>query len=283
MNVQKDKSQVTNILTIDVEDWYMMADISKWTSYEDRVVMSTNKILDLLSANKTTATFFVLGYIAETHPELVESIKDKGHEIGTHGYRHVPITRQTPSEFESDLKKSIHLIKKITGDKVIGHRACRFSINESDSWALDILQKNGILYDSSIFPIKSPSYGVSNAPLDPYSISSVDITGNDLNHSLLEIPLSVYETPIINKNIPIAGGFYFRLIPYFFIKHAITKMNRVNRSAVIYIHPWELDPAHPKSKDFRWYHYYRLNSTELKLKKLLAGFKFNSVENAIGV
>jgi polysaccharide deacetylase family protein (PEP-CTERM system associated) len=271
----------TNILTIDVEDWYMDTDISTWASYEDRVVESTNKILKILDESNTKATFFVVGYVAEHFPELIKDIKDRGHEIGTHGYSHTSIRRQTPSEFEEDLLKSVRILEHITKDKIRGHRACEFSIDEKTAWAIDILKKNGLKYDSSIFPAKTHLYGVPDAPLYPYHITSSSIKMNDPEDDFLEIPLSVYKLPIVHKNIPVAGGFYLRLLPYWFIKHAMKKSNKKGHPAIIYIHPWEIDPKQPRIKELKWYHYYRLSSTERKFKKLLKDFKFSSIQEWI--
>ena len=164
-----------NILQIDVEDWYSDLDIKDWESYEDRIVQSTNKLLSILKERNVQATFFVLGYVAEHFPELVEKIKDENHEIASHGYSHTPITRQTPSEFEEDLLKSIRILEKITGDKIAGYRAPQFTVVEKTSWAIDIMKKNGLEYDSSIFPVKTHLYGVPDAPLFPYHISSSSI------------------------------------------------------------------------------------------------------------
>ena len=274
--------QITNILTIDVEDWYMDTDISMWDSYEDRVVESTRKILKILDEANTKATFFVVGYVAEHYPELIEEIKVRGHEIGTHGYSHTSIRKQKPSEFEEDLLKSIKILEDITKEKVKGHRACQFSIVEETSWAIDILKKNGLKYDSSIFPVKTHLYGVPDAPLFPYHISSSNIkTNNNSGEVFLEFPLSVYRIPVVHKNIPVAGGFYLRFFPYCFIKHAMNRINKLGQPAIVYVHPWEFDPKQPRVKELKCFHYYRLGSTERKFKKLLKDFKFSSIHGWI--
>ena len=266
-----------NILTIDVEDYYQDTEFKNWKFYEDRVVQNTHKILNILSETNTKATFFVLGYVAEHFPELVETIKDEKHEIATHGYSHTPIEQQTPSEFEEDLLKSIRILEKITGDRVMGYRARQFSVSKKTSWAIDILKKAGLKYDSSVFPVKTPLYGVPDAPLYPYHISSSNIKRDNPEEGFLELPLSVFRIPIVRKNIPIAGGFYLRFLPYLFIKHAIKTINKMNQPAIIYIHPWEFDPKQPRISDHKWYHYYRLSKTEQKFRKLLKDFKFTSV------
>lgn len=270
-----------NILQIDVEDWYCDLDIKQWGAYEDRVVQNTNKILAMLKKEKVKATFFVLGYVAEHFPQLVKNIANEGHEVASHGYNHKPLTKQTPSEFEEDLLKSLKILKEIIGEEVWGYRAPQFTVVEKTSWAINILKKNGLRYDSSIFPVKTPLYGVPDAPLFPYRISSANIKRDNPKEDFLEFPLSVYRIPIIKKNVPIAGGFYLRFFPYGFISYAIKKINEKNQSAICYLHPWELDSQNPRISALKWYHYYRLGSTEKKFKQLLKNFKFTSTKGFI--
>ena len=267
----------TNILTIDVEDWYMDTDISMWDSYEDRVVQSTQKILEILDERNTKATFFVVGYVAEHFPELIKDIIDRGHEIGTHGYSHTSIKKQTASEFGNDLLKSIKVLEHITKEKISGHRACEFSIVEKTTWALDILKTNGLKYDSSVFPVKTHLYGVPDAPLYPYHITSSNIQVNNPEEDFLEFPLSVYRIPVVHMNIPVAGGFYLRSFPYWFIKHALKKINKMGQPAIIYVHPWEFDLGQPRVKELNWLHYYNIPYTEKKFNSLLKDFEFTSV------
>lgn len=268
-----------NILTIDIEDWYMDLDLSTWDLYEDRIVNSTNAILKILDKFNTKATFFIVGYVAEHFPELVQDIEDKGHEIASHGYSHNSIRKQTPKEFEDDLLKSLNILEKITKEKIIGYRACEFSIIEETAWAIDILKKNKMKYDSSVFPVKTHLYGVEGIPSLPYQISSQNIKKNFPEENFLEFPLSSYRVPIIHKNIPISGGFYLRFLPYWFIRHVIKKNNRANQPVICYIHPWELDPKQPRINELKWFHYYRLHSTEKKFKKLVKDFNFTSIKN----
>ena len=273
-----------NILQIDVEDWFCDLDISEWDKHENRVLEATNKILKLLKETDNKATFFMLGYVAEAFPELVKKILDQGHEIGTHGYSHTRITNQTPEEFEKDLDKSLKILKKITKEKIWGYRAPQFTIARKTAWAIDILKKKGLKYDSSIFPVKTPLYGVPGAPTKPYRISSEDIGKNSPQETFLEFPLSTFKIPFTKKRIPVAGGFYLRFFPYFFIRYALKKINKKNQPAICYIHPWELDPDNPKIKSLKWYYYFNIKSTEKKFKKLLNDFRFTStkewIENA---
>lgn len=271
----------TNILQIDVEDYYADLDSNVWRFHEDRIVQSTNRMLDILKERNIRATFFMLGYVAEQHPELVERIVDESHEIASHGYAHKRITGITPVEFEQDLRRSIEVIEKISHCKVHGFRAPTFTINESTAWAIDIMKRIGLKYDSSVFPIKTHLYGMPDAKLDLYHPSSGNIKEDDPEEDFLEVPLSVYPLPLINYNIPVSGGFYLRFLPYTFIAHAIHKINQSGRPAVCFIHPWEIDPQQPRISEFSWYHYYNLNSTEKRFKKLIRDFNFTSTDEWI--
>jgi len=271
--------KMINLLTIDVEDWYHDLAPSLWKFCEDRVVDATQKILRIIKKRGYTATFFVLGHVAERFPELVEIINDEGHEVATHGYLHTPITRKSKEEFEHDLRKSISLLEHITKRKVLGHRACRFSISKKTAWAIDILKINGLKYDSSIFPTLTPEYGVPRAPIHPYFISSSNIEENHANGDLIEFPLSVLSIPPFRINIPAAGGFYLRFFPYWFTKLALKKLNKMEYPAVVFIHPKDLDPQKPRVKGLGWHHYYGLSHAEEKFAKLLSDFKFTSIEN----
>ena len=267
-----------NILQIDVEDWFCDLDPQDWSKCEPRVMAATEKVLSMLKDSGAKATFFVLGYVAERFPALVKGIEEQGHEVGSHGYGHRRISDQTPQEFEEDVKKSITILERITGKKIKGYRAPQFTVVKETLWSLGILKKLGLEYDSSIFPVKTPLYGIPDAPLYPYKIESGNVNEGE---GLMEIPLSIYTTPLLGKRIPVAGGFYFRLFPYFFVRHALKTINRRGNVAVCYIHPWEFDPGKPRIEGLKWYHYYRLAATEKKFRRLLADFAFISTEEWI--
>ena len=166
------------------------------------------------------------------------------------------ICDQTPEDFEKDLVRSSNILERITGKKVKGYRAPQFTIVKETLWALEILRKAGLEYDSSVFPVKTPLYGMPDSPLFPYRVGS-EKTASGVD--FMEIPLSVYKIPLFGKNIPIAGGFYLRALPYVFIRHALKKLNRDGNVAICYVHPWEFDPGKPRVDSLKWYHYYRLN------------------------
>lgn len=269
---------VINALTIDVEDYYhvraFQAVIRRedWNRYEPRVYNNTLKILELLARHGIQATFFVLGWVAEQTPSVVKEIQAAGHEIGTHGYAHQLIYHQTPDEFAADLKRSLEIIEGITGVKVLGFRAPSFSVTKRSLWAIEILQSFGIVYDSSVFPILHDNYGIPDAPRHPYQIVE----------GLWEFPMSTVQ--IMGKNIPIGGGGYLRIFPYWLTRWGIDRANATGASAVVYVHPWELDPGHPRIKTsalnhFR--HYVNLDKTEGRLEALCKDFQFTSLRGLL--
>jgi polysaccharide deacetylase family protein (PEP-CTERM system associated) len=229
--------------------------------------------LSIFKKKGVKATFFILGWIAERYPEIVVKISSEGHEIATHGYSHSLLTKLTPQEFEKDLCQSIEIINRHTDQKIIGFRAPSFTVTQKTFWALDILKKNGIKYDSSIFPVNfHPDYGVSDVPGYPYMI----------REGLWEFPLSCFK--VFGKNVPCSGGGYFRMFPYFFTRYGIRKCNNYGRPVVFYLHPWEVDPQQPRIdlsplKKFR--HYHNLDRTEKRLEYLLDDFKFTTIKEVL--
>jgi len=211
---------VKNILTFDVEDWFEGLDPNpeRWSQYETRVERLTEKILDILAQNKTRATFFFLGYIANRYPDLVKRVYHLGHEVGVHGYFHRFIYRQTRDEFKVEVLRTKELLEGITGNTVAGFRAPYFSITQSTLWALDILAELGFAYDSSIFPIYNHRYGIPNARREPHRIKCA----NNLN--LVEFPISTVR--FLGSNCPFSGGIYFRLLGHGWISRGIKSLNR---------------------------------------------------------
>jgi len=273
---------VINALSFDVEEWFHNTNMeryvnrSMWDRYESRIEKNMEPILSLLEAKKTLATFFILGWVAEKHPGLVKKIAEKGHEIATHGWSHVRAYCQTPEEFENELKKSIDMLKNITGQTVSGHRAACFSITPDSQWVIDILMKNGITYDSSIYPVMHDKYGIKGSPRFPYVLRQKGCA------RLLEFPLATYK--FLKINIPVAGGGYFRLYPYKFTKWCVNRLNKEGRPAVIYLHPPEFDTEQPAINidpinKFRIY--VGINNNFKKLKQLLEDFRFAPVKEVL--
>jgi polysaccharide deacetylase family protein (PEP-CTERM system associated) len=271
-------NQIFNALTIDVEDYYhveaFQAVIRRqdWSGYERRVYNSTLKILELLARHEIQATFFILGWVAEQTPGVVKEIQAAGHDIGSHGYAHQIIYQQTPEQFTQDLRRSLDIIEGITGTKVLGFRAPSFSVTKRSLWAIEILQSFGLVYDSSVFPIIHDIYGIPDAPRHPYQIA----------RGFWEFPMTTVR--ILGKNLPIGGGAYFRVFPYWLTRWGIRHTNAAGEPAIVYLHPWELDPGHPRIKTsplnhFR--HYANLEKTETRLAALCRDFRFTSLRGLL--
>jgi polysaccharide deacetylase family protein (PEP-CTERM system associated) len=268
-----------NALTIDFEDWYQGLEIpqSKWDGFEDRIVPVGRRLLELLGKAAVRGTFFVLGAVAERHPELVREIASAGHEVGTHGYSHTPIYRLSPEEFRDELRHSIRLLEDLTGQPVLGHRAPFFSITRDSLWALDILAECGLSYDSSIFPVVNYRYGIPGAQRWPHRLG-------EGRGSLTEFPITTWR--FLGRNVPVAGGAYFRIYPYALTRWAFRSINGEGKPAVFYLHPWEIDADHPRiplPRRIAMTHYFNLRSTESRLKRLLADFRFAPMKEVLGV
>ena len=270
-----------NIMSVDLEDYFCDLPINEWSKYKSRIRETTVPLLDMFENYNVKATFFVVGYFAEKFPDLIKLIHDKGHEIGTHTFSHIDLRKVSKDELVSDLEKSIIAIESITGEKVLGFRAPFFSITKKNSWVIDVL-KNYFAYDSSIFPVKTQLYGLPNAPRLIYKPSLKNIIQEDKEGKLIEIPMATHKIPLIG-NIPIAGGFYLRFFPYWYMKLGIKRMNKDGNPAMIYIHPKDLDPEMPKIKEYNWYYYYNLKSGMKKFENLLKDFKFGTVKDALEI
>lgn len=274
-----------NALSIDVEDWFQVSDFEEkvkrpdWAQYEGRVVQNTARLLELLRQYQVRATFFILTWNAERFPELVQQIDEDGHEIATHGYHHHLIYEQTPDEFRADVVRSLHILQGLTGKKILGYRAPSFSITRQSLWALDVLLDLGLAYDSSIFPIRDPLYGISHSDRFPYVIRDKD------GRRLVEFPMSTVQ--LRRWNLPLGGGAYLRLLPYQYFRWGINQLNRQGRPAIVYLHPWEIDPGQPRLRvrGKRGYssHYLRLQAMEGKLRRLLDDFRFAPIREVLAL
>jgi peptidoglycan-N-acetylglucosamine deacetylase len=267
-------------MSVDLEDYFCDLPITEWSKHKSRILETTLPILDLFEEYDVTATFFVVGYFAEKFPNLIKQIHDKGHEIASHTFSHIDLRKTSKSELENDLEKSISILESIIGEKILGFRAPYFSINNNNAWVMDVLKKY-FVYDSSIFPVKTPLYGFKNAPREIYHPSSSNIIQNDINEKFIEIPPATLK--LLNYNIPISGGFYFRFFPNFLIKKGIRNYNKKNQPSMFYIHPKDLDNDMPKIKDYSWHYYYGKNNITEKFRNLLQSFNFTSTKNFLGL
>jgi len=272
-----------NALTIDVEDYYHVSAFESvipyrdWERFESRVEQNTHRILDLLDQYKAKATFFVLGWVAERQPKLIRAICEHGHEVASHGYAHQRIYTQSPDQFRKETRRSKRIIEDAIGQTIIGYRAASYSITAKSIWALDILKEEGFLYDSSIFPVRHDLYGIPGYNRTCHLLNGYGGSG------MVEFPLSTLR--LAGINIPIAGGGYLRFFPYSFTQWAITQLNeKEHQPAVVYLHPWEIDPEQPRIRAgvrSRFRHYTNLNKTEDRLKALLRDFTFGTMSEVL--
>jgi polysaccharide deacetylase family protein (PEP-CTERM system associated) len=268
-------------MSIDVEDYFQVSAFEgvvpreQWDTCESRVVGNTSRLLDLFAEYRVHATFFVLGWVAERHPALVRRIAALGHELASHSYWHRLVYDMTPDGFREDLARARDVIQQAAGIRVRGFRAPSYSVVERSLWALDVLVEEGYAYDASIFPIRHDRYGIPKAPRHAYR----HVSGA---RSLLEVPGS---TALIGSvRVPIGGG-YFRLLPYATTRWAISAINRKEqRPAIFYLHPWEIDPHQPRLQAGRvtsWRHYNGLDDAEARLRRLLADFRWNRLDQVM--
>ena len=275
-------SSVVNAMSIDVEDYFHVSVFdgivprSSWDRMESRVVANTTRLLDVFDEFQVRSTFFVLGWVGERHPDLVHQIARRGHEVASHGYAHRLIYDQTPSAFRDDVRRAKALLEDACGRRVLGYRAPSYSITPKSLWALDVLIEEGYEYDSSIFPIRHDRYGIPVSERRPYVIERKAGT-------LIEVPGST--TQWGPMNLPIGGGGYFRILPYWWTKWGIERVNRSEqRPAVFYLHPWEIDPDQPRLPAGRlgqFRHYRNLEDTESRLRQLLTHFRFDTMESFV--
>lgn len=262
-----------NALTIDVEDWYMTHDFNfareTWDGFEDRVEGSTRVLLEMLERHQLKATFFILGCVAQRHPELVRDIAAAGHEVASHGGWHTMVCKQDRQEFAADVLETKVILENLSGQAVNMYRAPSWSISPESLWALEVLEEEGFICDSSIQPFKTPLSGIGNAPVFPYHPV---VNGQTLK--LIEFPPTVLELGRVR--LPFAGGFYFRMLPQGVFSRALQKVN-VQGPGMLYIHPWELDgkqPRLPVSSLTKLTHYGNLGKTYRKLDHVLSTFDF---------
>lgn len=267
-----------NAMTVDVEDWFQVqafaGTISRgdWDSLPRRVVENTMRFLDMFESAGVTASFFVLGWVAERHPGLVRRIVAGGHELASHGYAHRLAHEQTEAEFREDVGRARRLLEDIGGVPVIGYRAPTFSINARNPWAFDVLEDEGYRYSSSIFPIRHDLYGMPDAPRGPHRPGP--------GH-LVEIPMTTVR--LGGRNFPNAGGGYFRLLPYALFRAGLRRVNTAEGApGVFYTHPWEIDPGQPRVRaaprmaQFR--HTVNLARTEGRIRRLLRDFAWGRMD-----
>jgi polysaccharide deacetylase family protein (PEP-CTERM system associated) len=271
-----------NALTVDVEDYFQVSAFEAavprgdWNGYESRVDANTRLLLDEMQRHDVRATFFVLGWVAERAPDLMREIRDRGHEIASHGYEHRRVNTMEPAAFRDDLRRASDAIEAACGVRVRGFRAPSFSIDVRTLWAFDVLREEGYAYSSSVFPVRHDRYGIPHFPRHP-----VRLEGED-GAALWEFPMSTRR--VLGRNLPVAGGGWMRVLPGSVMRRAIAAENRDGHPAIVYLHPWEIDPDQPRiaAPAFaRWRHYVNLTRTLGRLKGLMRSFRFGTVEDVL--
>lgn len=277
-----------NALTIDVEEHFQahayekLIDRSTWDRLPSRVVRNTERVLQVLADHGTHATFFVLGWVAERHPELVRAIAGAGHEVGSHGYAHQLLYRQSPSDFADDLERSLATIRQALGggDRPLGYRAPGFSLTDDTLWALDILRAHGIAYDSSLQPLDMRG-GSALRGGKRVGVAGASRFAARVGGGLWEFPVSTVR--LAGRNWPVAGGGYFRLFPLWVTRRAIRRINAEGQPAIVYLHPWELDPGEPRVAQAPTLsslrHRVNLGRTESRLRRLLGAGEFGPLRD----
>jgi len=277
--------ELVNGFSVDVEDWYQVADFdavvafADWDRYESRVGRNTDRILALLDEVGVKGTFFVLTWNAERHPEIVRRIAAAGHEVASHGYAHRLIYEQTPETFRADVSRAKATLEAITGTAVLGYRAPSFSVTGRSAWALAVLLECGYAYDSSVFPIRDALYGLPTAERFPHVIHRRD------GRALWEFPITT--TRLAGRNLPLGGGGWLRVFPYRYMRWGMRRVNREGQPAVVFVHPWEVDPEQPRMRTAgrRGFstHYVGLRGTEAKLHRVLRDFRFAPIREVLGL
>ena len=270
---------VLNALSVDVEDWFHVGAFertisrSSWDGLTHRVERNTDAVLALFAEAGVSATFFTLGWVAERYPALMRRVADAGHEVASHGYDHARVFTLSPEAFRADLRRSRALLEDASGQRVIGYRAPSFSIDQRTPWAHAILAEEGYRYSSSVAPIRHDHYGWPESPRFAWR----PVVGSDL----LELPVTTAEFG--RRRLAAGGGGFFRLLPYGFSRWAIRQVNgRQKRPAIIYFHPWEIDPDQPRVAGAplrsRLRHYSNLSVMADKLRRLTRDFSWTRVD-----
>jgi polysaccharide deacetylase family protein (PEP-CTERM system associated) len=274
MKAELNQQPITNILSVDVEECFHATEVSG--SAKDRleapssVEPQTERVLELLAQHRVSATFFMLGLVAEKHPRLVREIVKQGHEIGCHSYAHSLVYDLTPREFRQDTMRAADCIENACGLRPRIYRAPSYSITAKSLWALEILVELGFTHDSSIYPIQHDRYGI---PGFGRHMQRYDTPAGPI----CEVPIATARLSS-TRLVPVGGGGYLRLLPYRYTAAGIRRINEnEGQPACVYFHPWELDPDQPRLTT-NWVStlrtYRGLRSMQGKLERLLSDFAF---------
>ncbi len=277
---------LTHFLSLDVEDWFHILDyeappeMRNWEALESRVELTTRMVLDLFDRAQVKCTCFVLGWIAEQYPHLIQEIAMRGHEIATHGHRHLLVYENSPKEFELDLLQSVEAIENACGIRPRGFRAPGFSIKNGTLWALDVLAQNGFRYDASLFTAVRGHGGIRLNLRRPAMLRTPG------GHLLAEFPTAPHYV-LGTLPIPFAGGGYFRFFPVQWIEHCIRRRAKQGCATTVYCHPRDFDPEQPRMPGLPWERHFKcyvgLASMSGKVERLLKTFAFGPIADHLPV
>jgi polysaccharide deacetylase family protein (PEP-CTERM system associated) len=267
-----------NAMTVDVEDWFQVQAFARciprsaWEGLERRVEANTERILATFARHGVRATFFALGWVAERHPALIRRIVAEGHELGSHGHGHELVHEIGEAAFRADIRRAKAALEDAGGVAVRGYRAPTFSIGPHTPWAHRILAEEGYTYSSSVFPVRHDLYGAPDAPRLPHRPHP---------DGVLELPMTTLRAG--GRNLPCAGGGWFRLVPYPLFRAGLRRVNgREGQRGIFYFHPWEVDPAQPRPREAallsRFRHYTGLSSMMARLEALLRDFAWGRMD-----
>ncbi len=269
-----------NALSVDVEDWFQVSafegviDRASWDGLECRVARNVDLLLDLFARRGVRGTFFTLGWIADRHPAVVARIAAAGHEIASHGWEHRLVSGLTPEAFADDLARTAAaLARAAPGCRVAGFRAPSFSFTRATAWAYDALAAQGYAYSSSVFPVRHDRYGIPDFPRGPVRLRE------RAGRSLWEFPMTTWR--LLGRNVPVSGGGWLRALPPAVVQHGLRAVNAEGLPAMLYLHPWEVDPGQPRVRAAplraRLRHYLNLERTLPRLDALLRRFPWAPV------
>ncbi|MBT2186937.1 XrtA system polysaccharide deacetylase [Sphingobium nicotianae] len=271
-----------NGLSVDIEDWFQVGaferviDRADWDGCESRVERNTQAVMDMFAQAGVVGTFFTLGWVAERFPQLIRRIVEGGHELASHGYDHQRVFAMTPEQYRADLAKARDLLEQAGGIRVTGYRAPSFSIDQRTPWAHHMLAEAGYTYSSSVAPIVHDHYGWPQAP----RFAFLPVAGSDL----VELPVTTAR--LGSRIVAAGGGGFFRLLPYRFSHWAMTQVTQQDqRPAILYFHPWEIDPGQPRVAKAplrsKVRHYTNLGAMQGKLERLLGDFRWARIDSLV--
>jgi len=270
-----------NVFTVDLEEWFHVCGVdgalaaANWDRLPARVEQTTLALLDLLDAIQVRATFFVVGWVGDRYPRLIEAVLAAGHEVGSHGYQHARVYDLGPGAFREDLRASIRALAAAGVARVTMFRAPEWSVNDRSLWALQILVEEGVKVDASMAPTRI--VGAVTNPRHPH-----------LRHTpagpITEVPPLVVDR--FGQVMPMGWGWGLRMSSPRRVLRAIDAVNRAGVAAVLTVHPWELDPNPPRVRlpaRLHFAHYFRLSGFRERLRDILRAAPFGCIGDTAGV